>query len=128
MKLQPENLGEMNIRLHLRSGTLSAEFRVEHSKAAEAVSSILPNLKAHLEEANLKLSAINVVIDNRGKGLFSGQNSHFGFGSAGGGHHKRGESSFSGYSEPDDNPVTDDIPDNRRVTGSIHRGWVDLKA
>jgi len=129
MRLHPPDLGTLHIKLHLRAGTLTTEFRVENAKAGEVVSAILPQLKASLEEANLKLTDINVVVDDRGKDFSSAHNPHYHSGSTGNGQDRKDRSSFKDYDKLD-NKIFDEKTGRigNLESGSVHKGWVDLKA
>ncbi|UCC79187.1 MAG: flagellar hook-length control protein FliK [Candidatus Zixiibacteriota bacterium] len=129
MRLHPENLGSLHIKLQWKGGTLLTEFRVENARAAETVSTILPDLKASLEEARLKLADMNVVVDDRGKDFSSAHNPQYYSGSAGDGTERRNGSPFEDHGNPDIENVSEktDRIDNPE-TASIHKGWIDLKA
>jgi hypothetical protein len=128
MRLHPENLGTLHIKLHWRAGTLLTEFRVENVKASEAVSAMLPELKASLEDANLKLMGIDVIVNDRGREFSSALSQQNHSGSAWNGPDKRGRLPFEDY----DNTDTGAINEKTDRIGSLesrssHKGWIDLE-
>ena len=129
MRLHPENLGSLHIKLQWRAGMLLTEFRVETVKAGEIVSAILPELRASLEEANLRLTDINVVVNDRGREFSSAHNPQYHSGSAWNGQDRRGRSSFEGYDNPDTETINEKTARiGNPGSGSSHKGWIDLKA
>ncbi|UCE67778.1 MAG: flagellar hook-length control protein FliK [Candidatus Zixiibacteriota bacterium] len=129
MRLHPPDLGTLHIKLQWRAGTLVTEFRVENAKAGEVVSAILPELKASLEEANLKFTDFDVIVNDRGKDFSSAHNPQYQPGSAWNGQDRKGKSPFEDYVSGDTETVNEKTARIGNLgSGSSHKGWIDFKA
>lgn len=72
LKLVPEHLGEVTIRLVYNGGVLSAEFYTTSQAAREAISGSLPQLQHHLAQHNLRLEGVTVQVGQNGPGWAGG--------------------------------------------------------
>ncbi len=126
LKLHPEELGNLDIKLTVKQGILSADLKVSNIEAFKAINGRLEDLKAGLENFNLKVNEINVIHEPSMSG------NHDGFGRNGMGAdmwpgRNRGNGKFKEF----DSMLKDDDSETAPQTSSqstIHRGWVDLKA
>jgi hypothetical protein len=127
LKLYPEELGTVSVRLFWKDGVLSASMKTANAEAAQILSAGLTELRSGLENANLRVENLSVIMDNgREAGAFgSGIDAHsrkpgaeltdnnntanrqFFAGPATGNHHKNL---------------------NTSIHATTHRGWIDLKA
>ncbi|MEW5899221.1 MAG: flagellar hook-length control protein FliK, partial [Bacillota bacterium] len=62
LKLEPEHLGELVIRLVYRAGEVSAYFQASSAQAGEAIEHSLPQLREALAGQNLHLQNVSVSI------------------------------------------------------------------
>lgn len=69
MKLKPEQLGEMEVRLRMKDGYLSAEILVETISAREAMEGQLHNLKQRLRNHNILLNEVSVSLHQNSQEL-----------------------------------------------------------
>ncbi len=67
MKLNPEHLGKVGIKLVSENGTLKGTFTVENETVKHAVEQNLINLKAQLEESGIKIEKIEVALASTGE-------------------------------------------------------------
>jgi len=129
MRLHPENLGDMRIKLTWNAGKLLVDFNVETRKAGEVVSALLPELKASLEERNLKINNINLLVDENKEPMAFGQDRQFFSGSTDDYDNKQFQ-----FSEKESPPDEINMPDEdigsieKDRPQSVQNGWVDLKA
>jgi flagellar hook-length control protein FliK len=61
VKLAPEQLGEMTIRIELQQDQLSVQFVVQQGQAKELLEQHLPKLKEHLEQQGMQLAHSEVT-------------------------------------------------------------------
>ncbi len=126
LKLHPEKLGRVSIRLIWRGDSLSAHLKTANAEAAKILSAGLTELKSGLEYASLKVENLNVILDDdKGAGAFGSSND--------------ARSQKHGAELRDNNP-----DGNRRFSAvstdgsrrkntdkimqpSTHRGWIDLR-
>jgi len=62
LKLEPEHLGEVTVRLIYRHGEISAHFLASSPQAKEAIESSLPQLREVLVGQNLHLQSVSVSV------------------------------------------------------------------
>ncbi|HHY81552.1 MAG TPA: flagellar hook-length control protein FliK [Clostridiales bacterium] len=62
MKLKPELLGEMEVRLRMKNGVITGEILVETLSVREAMESQLQNLKDRLRNQNIILNEVNISL------------------------------------------------------------------
>ena len=82
MKLKPEQLGEIEIRLCMKDGFLFGEIQVETLSAGNALENQLQSLKDRLRDQNISLHEMNIVIHQnnrepnreRSRGFFQERN------------------------------------------------------
>jgi len=127
LKLYPEGLGTVSIRLSWREDVLSASMKTNNVEAAKILSAGLTELRSGLENASLKVENLNVILDN-------GREADA-FGSGIGARSQKPGAELEG----------DNHNGNRRFAGgpiagsrrgnlnkimhvSTHRGWIDLHA
>lgn len=65
-KLEPENLGEVVVRLVYRQGDVSAHFLASNAAAGDAIESALPQLREALAAQNLHLQSASVSVGHEG--------------------------------------------------------------
>ncbi len=129
MKLHPENLGNLEIKMTWKKGILSAEFKVEKDEAVKILTSSMPKLRAGLEDQKLKVENLNIIIDRNADLSDLGQRSHhrpdfFGEG-------RRWNQGRRSDRMKNDQPENMDSKNQKAVSGSTHsshRGWIDMKA
>lgn len=127
LKLYPEELGTVSIRLFWKDDVLSASMKTANTDAARILSAGLTELRSGLERASLRVENLDVILDN-GKEA----------GAFGSGIDERSQ-------KPGAELVDDDNTGNRKFSGesitgnyrknlnktihaATHRGWIDLKA
>lgn len=64
MKLKPESLGSVELKISIHKGVVQAEINVENEMVKAAVESNLDNLKHSLTQKGYQLNQINVSIDS----------------------------------------------------------------
>ena len=65
LRLSPENLGPLTIRLTLRQGSIGVDLTTSTPEARKALEAALPQLRASLGEAGLKLERMDVGLRER---------------------------------------------------------------
>ncbi len=65
LRLSPENLGPLTIRLTLRQGSIGVDLTTSTPEARKALEAALPQLRASLGEAGLKLERLDVGLRER---------------------------------------------------------------
>jgi len=125
LKLQPEELGSVDIKLSIRDGILAADMKVNNIHAARALNSGINELRAGLEQYNLKVHDINITIDNHSN-ADSGASPDGRTGMTAWNDHNRqnGRSKNSGQFGNPSRLI-------RRASSThsaVRRGWIDLKA
>ncbi|NLU36666.1 MAG: flagellar hook-length control protein FliK [Clostridiales bacterium] len=89
MKLIPEHLGEMEIRLRMKDGLLTAEILVETMSAKEAMESQLQYLKSRLKSQNIILNEVSIGLHQGSQE--AGQKKNRGFYQEGSRYHLSGQ-------------------------------------
>lgn len=69
MKLNPDNLGKLDIELKVKDDKLVAHIRAENREAYEALSAEIEDLKTALAEKGIEITAITVALDDMATGL-----------------------------------------------------------
>lgn len=64
LRLNPENLGRVNLAVTSKEGILTAKFTVQNSVAKEAIESQMQILKDNLNHQGVKVEAIEVTVSN----------------------------------------------------------------
>jgi len=77
IKLKPEQLGEMEVRLKLKDGLLNAEIMVRTMSAKEALESQLQYLKDRLKNQNITLNEVNIGLQQNSQESGRGKNNGF---------------------------------------------------
>ena len=127
LKLQPEELGNLDIKLTVKHGIISADLKVENMDAYRALNGRLDELKAGLENYSLKIHEINVIHESNLNGNHTGSD-QFSRGAAMWQGNGRNSSRFKDH-EPSTNNNEDKTSGFKKSSQPrIHRGWVDLKA
>ncbi|MBI5213761.1 MAG: flagellar hook-length control protein FliK [Nitrospirae bacterium] len=62
IKLDPPDLGSIRIKLTMDNGVLKVDFKVESAAVKDMFSTVMPNIKASLEESGIKLSEFFVDV------------------------------------------------------------------
>ena len=65
LRLQPDNLGPLSIRLTLRQGALGVDLTTASPEARKALEAALPQLRASLNDAGLRLERLDVGLRDR---------------------------------------------------------------
>lgn len=126
IKLHPAELGNLDIKLTVKQGILSAELKVANIEAFRIINGRLDDLKTGFENFNLKVNEINVIHD---LGLNS---DHDGYE-----FNDRDADMWSGRNRDNakqndlESQINDDDAKNGRESSpetNIHKGWIDLKA
>ncbi len=126
IRLKPAELGNLDIKLTVKQGILSAELKVANIEAFRILNGRLDDLKTGLENFNLKVNEINVIHD---LGLNS---DHDGYE-----FNDRDAEMWSGRNRNNakqsdlESLINDDDAKTGRESSSetnIHKGWIDLKA
>lgn len=126
LRLQPAELGNLDIKLTVKQGILSAELKVANVEAFRILNGRLDDLKTGLENFNLKVNEINVIYDLGLNGDHDGDEFN-----------GRDAEMWSGRNRNNakqsdlESQINDDDAKTGRESSSntnIHKGWVDLKA
>ena len=64
IKLTPEDLGEVEVKINIEKNVMLAEFSVENEKVKETLESRFNELKNNLSEKGIDVASINVTISN----------------------------------------------------------------
>ncbi len=64
MRLNPENLGQLTLHVTEKQGNLTAEVRVENEQVRDALNTQIAELKANLESAGVKVTAVEVTVES----------------------------------------------------------------
>ncbi len=127
LKLYPEKLGTVSVRLFWRGDLLSADMKAANVEAAKILSAGLTELKSGLERASLKVENLNVILDNgKDAGAFGSSidaRSHKPGAELEDDYHN-GNRQFSSRSTAGNHRKNL----NRIMHVSTHRGWIDLHA
>ncbi|MCL4456267.1 MAG: flagellar hook-length control protein FliK [Nitrospirae bacterium] len=62
IKLDPPDLGSIRIKLTMDNGVLKVDFKVESAAVKDMFSTVMPNIKASLEDSGIKLSEFFVDV------------------------------------------------------------------
>jgi flagellar hook-length control protein FliK len=65
LRLQPENLGDLKIRLEMEAGKVAAQFRVETAQARQLLDETLGSLRTALEARGLEVQSLSVHVAER---------------------------------------------------------------
>ena len=126
LKLQPEEFGNVDIKLHVKDGILSAEMKVGNAQAFKALNSGLAELRSGLEQFSLRINDINLILDH-----------NMNFNSGGTDPDSRpGMAAWSGHNKNNrfkNSSVLIRSADRSVKIGTashstVHKGWIDLKA
>jgi flagellar hook-length control protein FliK len=123
IKLQPENLGNVDIKLSWKNDTLQIVLKTDNESAEKLLNSNLKELKGGLENASFKVQNISVVMDND----YNPQNGGTENQNLGGGSHnssRRDENSNS-LASADKQNRGDDTP---RKKSNPAWSWIDMEA
>lgn len=71
LRLQPESLGEVLVRIRRQQGVLSAEIVTRHTAVKEMLESQLETLRQRFQEANLNVEHVDVLLQDEGKSGFT---------------------------------------------------------
>lgn len=71
LRLQPESLGEVLVRIRRQQGVLSAEIMTRHPAVQEMLESQLETLRQRFQEANLPVEHLDVLLQDEGKSGFT---------------------------------------------------------
>ena len=69
IKLEPETLGKLSIKIHSENGVLSASFFVESDKAKQAIENQMQLLVKSLTDRNINVQDINVQVGQNNEDL-----------------------------------------------------------
>ena len=64
MRLNPENLGQLTLHVTEKQGNLTAEVRVENEQVRDALNTQIAELRANLENAGVKVTAVEVTVES----------------------------------------------------------------
>lgn len=67
MKLSPQHLGNVEVKLELVKGTVLAEFKVENQMVKGALEANLADLKSALSDKGYNVENLNIYVDKDGR-------------------------------------------------------------
>ncbi|MCR4947476.1 MAG: flagellar hook-length control protein FliK [Lachnospiraceae bacterium] len=95
MRLNPENLGQLTLHVTEKQGNLTAEVRVENEQVRDALNTQIAELRANLENAGVKVTAVEVTVETHEfESAYENQT-----GSAAGGDQRQGDRQGEGAEE-----------------------------
>ncbi|MBR4182546.1 MAG: flagellar hook-length control protein FliK [Lachnospiraceae bacterium] len=95
MRLNPENLGQLTLHVTEKQGNLTAEVRVENDQVRDALNTQIAELRANLENAGVKVTAVEVTVETHEfESAYENQT-----GSAAGGDQRQGDRQGEGAEE-----------------------------
>ena len=64
MRLNPENLGQLTLHVTEKQGNITAEVKVENEQVRDALNTQIAELKANIESAGVKVTAVEVTVES----------------------------------------------------------------
>ncbi len=124
MQLHPDFLGEVEVRLTVRSGSLVAQFNVENTVVKDVLNSSIDNLRQSLADAGIEVGSLEVNVSQGGLSWHQEQRNGF----MKDGSHKKGTISIEDIQEIEAGLGGQETDLPLEVRLAIHGGRLDLVA